>query len=59
MLQYGSKQANHAMLRFHLIAALLIGAGVLAMGADNIQQLERCTESGRNRAECELIVLGR
>lgn len=47
------------MTRLHLIAVLLIGAGILAMGADNARQLERCEATGRSQAECRLLVLGR
>lgn len=45
--------------RLHLFALLLIGAGVLAMGADNSRQLARCEATGRQAAECRLLVLGR
>ena len=47
------------MHRFHLIAVLLVGAGILAMGADNSRQLARCEATGRQAAECRLLVLGR
>jgi hypothetical protein len=47
------------MRHIHLFAVLVIGAGVLAMGADNSAQLERCESSGRGQAECRLLVLGR
>lgn len=47
------------MTRLHLFALLLIGAGVLAMGADNSAQLKRCEATGRSQAECQLLVLGR
>ena len=47
------------MTRLHLFTVLLIGAGVLAMGADNAAQLERCEATGRGQAECRLLVLGR
>ena len=47
------------MTRIHLFAVLLIGAGVLAMGADNARQLKRCEATGRGPAECRLLVLGR
>lgn len=47
------------MTRLHLIAVLLIGAGILAMGADNARQLARCEATGLGPAECRLIVLGR
>ena len=47
------------MQRLHLFAVLLIGSAVLAMGADNSQQLARCEASGRQAAECRLLVLGR
>jgi hypothetical protein len=55
----GSKHTKLPMTRFHLIAVLLIGAGVLAMGADNSRQLARCEATGRGPAECRLLVLGR
>lgn len=45
--------------RLHLFATLLIGAGILAMGADNSHQLARCEATGRNQAQCRLLVLGR
>lgn len=47
------------MRRVHLLVVLLIGAGILAMGADNSQQLARCEATGRGPAECRLLVLGR
>ena len=47
------------MTRTHTLALLLIGAGILAMGADNTRQLERCEATGRGPAECRLLVLGR
>lgn len=47
------------MRRTHTLALLLIGAGVLVMGADNSRQLARCEATGRGPAECRLIVLGR
>jgi hypothetical protein len=47
------------MTRTHTLALLLIGAGVLAMGADNSQRLARCESSGRGQAEWRLLVLGR
>lgn len=47
------------MRRTHTLALLLIGAGILAMGADNAHQLARCEATGRGQAECRLIVLGR
>jgi len=47
------------MRRTHTLALLLIGAGILAMGADNAAHLARCEASGRGPAECRLIVLGR
>ena len=47
------------MTRIHLLAVLLIGTGILAMGADNSRQLERCEATGRGPAECRLLVLGR
>ena len=56
----GGKQAKlPTMHRIHLIAVLLIGAGVLAMGADNTNRLARCEATGRGPAECRLLVLGR
>jgi len=45
-------------MRTVLISAIVL-AGVLAMGADNARQLERCEASGRGPAECRLLVLGR
>jgi hypothetical protein len=47
------------MKRTHTLALLLIGAGILAMGADNSARLARCEATGRGPAECRLIVLGR
>jgi hypothetical protein len=47
------------MHRLHLIAVLLTGAGILAMGADNLAQLARCEATGRGQTECRLLVLGR
>ena len=47
------------MHKLHLFALLTIGAGILAMGADNSRQLERCEATGRSQAECRLLVLGR
>ena len=47
------------MHKLHLFALLLIGAGILAMGADNTRQLERCEATGRGPAACRLLVLGR
>ena len=47
------------MHKLHLFALLIIGAGILAMGADNSQQLARCEATGRGPAECRLLVLGR
>lgn len=47
------------MHKLHLFAVLLIGAGILAMGADNSRQLARCEATGRGPAECRLLVLGR
>lgn len=47
------------MHKLHLFALLTIGAGILAMGADNSQQLARCEATGRGPAECRLLVLGR
>ena len=55
----GGKHTKLPMTRIHLFAVLLIGAGVLAMGADNARQLERCEATGRGPAECRLLVLGR
>jgi len=40
-------------------AMLLTVAGILAMGADNANQLARCESAGRSAAECRLVVLGR
>lgn len=47
------------MNRIHLFVLLLIGSGVLALGADNSQQLARCEASGRSVEYCRLAVLGR
>jgi hypothetical protein len=47
------------MHKLHLFALLIIGAGILAMGADNSRQLARCEATGRGPAECRLLVLGR
>lgn len=47
------------MHKLHLFALLIIGAGILAMGADNSRQLARCEATGRSQAECRLLVLGR
>lgn len=55
----GGKLTQLTVHRLHLIAVLLIGAGVLAMGVDNSRQLERCEATGRGSAECRLLVLGR
>lgn len=55
----GSKLTQLSMHKLHLLALLTIGAGVLAMGADNARQLERCEATGRGQAECRLLVLGR
>lgn len=40
-------------------AMLLTVAGIIALGVDNTQQLERCEATGRGQAECRLLVLGR
>ncbi len=40
-------------------AMLLTVAGIIAMGADNADRLERCESAGRSAAECRLVVLGR
>ena len=40
-------------------AMLLTVAGIIAMGADNQNQLARCESAGRSAAECRLVVLGR
>lgn len=40
-------------------AMLLTVAGIIAMGFDNANQLERCESAGRSAAECRLVVLGR
>ena len=55
----GASHTKTPMHRIHLFAVLLIGAGVLAMGADNSRQLARCEATGRGPAECRLLVLGR
>ena len=47
------------MDRLLTLAALLTACGVLAMGADNANQLVRCESAGRSVAECRLVVLGR
>ena len=47
------------MQRILTLSAFLTLAAVLAMGADNSQQLARCEASGRGAAECRLLVLGR
>lgn len=54
-----AKLTRLPMNRIHLFALLLIGAGVLAMGADNSQQLARCEASGRSVEYCRVTVLGR
>ncbi len=40
-------------------AMLLTVAGIIALGADNSAQLERCEATGRGQTECRLLVLGR
>jgi len=45
--------------RLLTLAAVLTACGVLAMGADNANQLARCESAGRSAAECRLVVLGR
>jgi hypothetical protein len=45
--------------RILTLAAVLTACGVLAMGADNTNQLARCESAGRAAAECRLLVLGR
>jgi hypothetical protein len=55
----GGKHTKLPMKNLHLFATLLIGAGILAMGADNADRLERCEATGRGQAECRLLVLGR
>ena len=45
--------------RLLTLAALLTAGAVLAMGADNAAQLQRCESAGRSAAYCRLIVLGR
>ena len=45
--------------RLLTLAALLTACGVLAMGADNSAQLQRCESAGRSAAYCRLAVLGR
>ena len=47
------------MNRLITLSAVLTVAAVLAMGADNSRQLERCESTGRGAAECRLLVLGR
>jgi hypothetical protein len=53
------KQAKLTVNRLLTLSAFLTLAAVLAMGADNSAQLERCESSGRGQAECRLLVLGR
>ena len=53
------KQAKLTVNRLLTLSAFLTLAAVLAMGADNSAQLERCEASGRGQAECRLLVLGR
>jgi len=55
----GRKHTPLPVNRLHLFATLLIGAGILAMGADNSNQLARCEATGRGQTECRLLVLGR
>jgi len=45
--------------RILTLAAALTAGAVLAMGADNANQLARCESAGRSAAECRLVVLGR
>lgn len=45
--------------RILTLAALLTACGIVAMGADNANQLARCESAGRSAAECRLVVLGR
>jgi hypothetical protein len=45
--------------RILTLAAVLTACAVLAMGADNQNQLARCESAGRSQAECRLLVLGR
>lgn len=60
LLCYTTGKPNHkAMNRLLTFSAVLTIAAVLAMGADNNRQLERCEASGRGQAECRLLVLGR
>ena len=47
------------MNRILTLAAVLTACAVLAMGADNANQLQRCESGGRSAAECRLLVLGR
>lgn len=47
------------MQRIITASALLTIAALLAMGADNTAQLERCQQSGRGQETCRLLVLGR
>jgi hypothetical protein len=47
------------MDRLLTLAAVLTACAVLAMGADNSNQLARCESAGRSAAECRLLVLGR
>ncbi len=56
----GSKPTTLPMTnRLLTLAALLTACGVLAMGADNQNQLARCESAGRGQTECRLLVLGR
>ena len=55
----GRKLTTLPVNRIHLFATLLIGAGILAMGADNSNQLARCEATGRGQEDCRLRVLGR
>ena len=41
------------------LLAILTACGILAMGADNAAQLQRCESAGRSAAYCRLAVLGR
>jgi hypothetical protein len=55
----GRKHTTLPVNRIHLFATLLIGAGILAMGADNSSQLARCEASGHSTEFCRITVLGR
>lgn len=43
----------------YLLTCGAIVAAIVAMGVDNNRQLARCEATGRQAAECRLLVLGR